>query len=543
MKKNILILLFLFFTGITLIGQRERIELIGADELEGVTFKGQKANLLNGNVRVKHSGSLMACNKAYMYTAKNNFDAFGNVSIKQDNGLTIYGDSLFYNGDTKIAKIRGNVRVIDKNMTLNTRMLDYNMQQKTAWYYGGGTILDRGTRLESKNGFFDTKQDFYTFKGDVNVYKDNYHIVADTLKYAASAQKAYFYGPTHIYSKEKTLYAESGLFNTKENKAWFNQNAWVETPTYKLFGDSLYFDNNSDYGYAIDNVRIESFKDQATIFGDVAISDGPNHLSKIYGNAFLLDYSSEDTTYILADTLISIDDTAKSKKVVEAINNVKVIKGELSGISEYMLYNTSDSAITFKKDPILWNGGTQIVGDSIKILMKNGKVNRMLVYKNAFIISQNETDTSKYMQVKGTNMVAYFDDNNLTQLDVDGNGESIYYAYNEEKEYIGMNKVICGNMKMYIVDNNMNMVKFYNRPIANFIPPQLVTTELERLADFDWQTSKKPKINEIMAQSANRKPIERNNIVEITNTKIEETEAEESLSRKERRKLKKENKK
>ena len=135
MKQKIYILLILIFGALTLNAQREKIELLGADELEGVTYKGEKANMLSGNVRIKHTGSVMSCKKAYLYVNQNNFDAFGNVAIRQSDGMIIYGDSLFYNGDTKIAKLRGNVKVVDDQMTLTTRMLDYNMESKNANYF------------------------------------------------------------------------------------------------------------------------------------------------------------------------------------------------------------------------------------------------------------------------------------------------------------------------------------------------------------------------------------------------------------------------
>jgi lipopolysaccharide export system protein LptA len=539
MKQHVYILLLLILSVFTLSAQREKIELLGADELEGVIYKGEKANLLNGNVRIKHSGSIMGCNRAYLFVGQNNFDAFGNVSIKQSNGMTIYGDSLFYNGDTKIAKLRGNVRVIDKQMTLTTRMLDYNMETKSANYFNGGTIVDKGATLKSEKGFFDSKNEYYTFKGKVLVLKDNYRIVSDTLKYSSTSQKAFFYGPTHIYSNDQTMYTESGIFNTKDNKAWFNKNSWVQTPTYKLSGDSLYFDDNKGYGYAVNNVKIESFKEKATIYGDVAISDTKKSQKKVFGNALLIDYSEKDTTFIKADTLISVDDTIKKKRFVEAINNVEVVKGELSALSDYMLYNDADSNIIFKKDPILWSGLSQITGDSIKILLSNGAVDKMHVYRNSFIISQNEDDPSKFTQVKGNNMLIHFRDGELHQLDVDGNGESIYYAFNEDKEYIGVNSVVCGDMKMFLKDGNMDLVKFYNRPIASFTPPDLVDPSKTKLGGFTWNIDKKPVSNTIKAAMYNRG---KSNI-STSELNLEETVPTAPLSKKEQREKEKQERK
>ena len=508
MLKQIIILFFCSLCVFTTYGQRKKLELLGADELEGVMYKDQKANRLKGHVKIKHDGSLMACDVGYMFSGSNDFDAFGKVSIKKPGGVTIYGDSLFYSGDTKIAKLRGNVRVIDDKMTLKTNHLDYNMEDETAWYYGGGTIVDDGTKLSSQTGFFDSNQDFYSFKGDVKVNKNGTRIEADTLKYASGPQKAYFFGPTNIYTEDKTLYAESGIYNAAEDKSWFSDNAWVETPTYKLYGDSLYFDNVTEYGYAINNVKIESFKDSATIYGNIAINNGAENKSTVIGNALMIDRSGNDTTYINADTLISITDTVSGGSQVFAYRNVRIIKGELRGICDSMVYDGLDSTIAFYYDPILWNGKSQIIGDSIRIIMKNDQVDKMNVYQNSFIISQNEKDSIKFDQVEGDIMLAYFNNSQLYQLDVDGNGHSIYYAFNEEKEFIGLNNVVCANMKMFVVDGNMNNIRFYDRPIASFIPPQMITEQKRKLPKFVWYIDKKPTIEQLISEIDNRTFVE-----------------------------------
>ena len=96
----------------------------------------------------------------------------------------------------------------------------------------------------------------------------------------------------------------------------------------------------------------------------MAINDGSKHSSKIFGNALLIDRSGSDTTYINADTLISIEDTAQNKSQIFAHKNVKIIKGTLSGICDSMIYDAIDSTISFYENPILWNNNSQITGDS-----------------------------------------------------------------------------------------------------------------------------------------------------------------------------------
>ena len=506
--KIFLILLFICTLGFGQQNSEEYIELKNADQLTGVLYNGVKANLLEGNVKVYHDGTNMSCKKAYLFGEMNNFDAFGSVVIRNDDGMTVYGDSLFYNASTRIAKLRGNVRVVKDGMVINTNYLDYDTQYQTALYFGGGKIRDNGTYLESQSGFYDSKQAFYSFKGDVLVTKQGYKIESDTLKYAQGTEKAYFFGPTNIYTQDKHLYTEWGIYLTQEEKGWFSKNAWVESETYKLSGDSLYYDNKMDYGYAIKNVEIISYEQDATIYGDVAVKEGYKNKSTVFGHTLMVDRGETDTTYISADTLVSVEDTTGRSNIF-AYRHVKILQGELSGLCDSMIYRGTDSTISLYYDPILWNANTQIVADSILVKMAFGSVRKMLGYQNSFLISQSLIDTLRFDQIKGRNIVAYFDQNEFVQLDVDGNAESIYYAYNEEDALIGVNNVLCSEMKMYLVNNNMDNIRFYDRPIAKFVPPHKTTEQDVILYGFDWQAERKPSQEQLYQTLSGRQAVDK----------------------------------
>lgn len=549
LKKLINIFLTLVFlcAGFFSFAQEEApIELKGADELESADYKGEEANLLKGNVRVEHDGSKMRCDKAYLFGDGGNFDAFGRVRINQPSGMTVTGDSLFYDTKTKIAKFRGNVRVVNGRSTITTNYLDFDTENETAWYYGGGKINDDGTRLSSGTGFYDSKQAFYSFKQDVKVLKDGNTIESDTLKYASGSKKTYFFGPTTVTSKDQTLYAENGVYNTVTQEGWFSENPWVKSEEYKLYGDSLYYNNLEKYGYAIKNVKLESFKEDADIYGDIAITEGKKNRSTVIGHSLLVDRSEKDTTYISADTLISVEDTTLKRRDVFAFRSVKIIKGNLHGVCDSLVYEESDSTISFYYDPILWNTTTQITADSLKVSLTNGAVDRMNGYQNSFLISQSLKDTSRYDQVKGIDMIAYFKESALNNLDVNGNGESVYYAYDDEDALIGLNSVVCANMKMFMVENDMDNIRFYDRPIAHFIPPHLIKEENRFVKGFKWRPQEKPTINLMLENIAGRDLVDKATLI-ITQQEDTEKVTPDSLAtevvKKSNKELKKEKRK
>jgi lipopolysaccharide assembly outer membrane protein LptD (OstA) len=118
-------LLSLFF--ITLNGQNQkrttRVDLIRADDIRFEKAIAPDARRLIGDVRFQHEDATMRCDSAWQFTVDNRFNAYGNVKIQVNDSVEIFGDKLYYNGNTRIAEIHGNVMMVDNQMTLTTQHL------------------------------------------------------------------------------------------------------------------------------------------------------------------------------------------------------------------------------------------------------------------------------------------------------------------------------------------------------------------------------------------------------------------------------------
>ena len=97
------------------------------------------AQILNGNVLFRHDEMLMYCDSAYFYEKTNSLDAFGHVRFVQGDTLEGFGDKLFYDGNTKLARLRRHVKLIqgrkDGNPTiLTTASMNYARAAGIAYY-------------------------------------------------------------------------------------------------------------------------------------------------------------------------------------------------------------------------------------------------------------------------------------------------------------------------------------------------------------------------------------------------------------------------
>ena len=61
-------------------------------------------------------------------------------TVIQGDTLFVYGDKLYYDGNTKLARLRKNVKMQNKDMTLYTDSLNYDRVNEIGYYFNGGKI-------------------------------------------------------------------------------------------------------------------------------------------------------------------------------------------------------------------------------------------------------------------------------------------------------------------------------------------------------------------------------------------------------------------
>ena len=485
--------------------QGGKVELQGADSLVGGIFNGQRINKLIGNVKFKQRDAILQADSVYEYKERNFLEAFGNVRIQQADTVTMRSDRATYDGNARMAKMVGNVVMQDPRMTLTTPSMDYNLNEKTATYTEGGVIVDPENRLESRRGSYDTRSKMYTFQQDVKVTTKDYNITAQNMRYNTLSKIVFFQGPTFIRGEQGDLYAEEGTYNTITKVSNFGRNAYILTKEYRLGGEKLYYDQAKGYGFAEKNVTLRSLKDDVTIRGQVGRYWRDKGEAKVYGSPVMESILDKDTLYLSADTLYSREAKAgRMKSMVFAYPNVKIFKSDLQGKADSLSYNRTDSVMHLNRKPVLWSDNSQLVSDTIHVQMRNKTIDRMYMYSNAFIAS--EDSLQNYNQVKGRNMVAYFQEGDLRRVNVNGNGESLYFALEGDSTLTGMNKAICSNMVLKFGDNKLKTISFLVKPDASFIPPHELNDADRRLEGFDWMSGLRPTKKDVFAARIPAKP-------------------------------------
>jgi len=462
---------------------------------DGISYKK-----LTGNVKFTQNNTIIFCDSAFFYDATNSTEAFGNVRIEDyEDSTTITSEKLFYDGNGRTAELRGDVVYVDDTIRLFTENLDYDMVNKSANYFGGGKIIDGMNTMHSRKGNYDKVSNIFIFEDSVKLITPDYTLESNDLVYNIITKKARTSSKTRITTPDGMILdsQESSEFDTTEGMYAF-QAGEIDTEKYFIKGRQLFYNTKLGSYAAKGNVYLLSKEDDIIITGEEANFWENKGIAEVYGDPLLKRIMSEDTLYLRADTLVSIDDSLENNKRLLAYHNVQIFKTDLQGKADSLAYYLTDSTIVFYQDPILWNDGSQITADTIEIQVNDGSIDRLYAKVNSFIIS--EDSTKNYNQIKGRMMTAFFDGKSIKNVDVTGNGETIYWVADEENtsQVVGMNKIICTNMRIGFKDNQVNDIRIYINPDGDFIPPHELKDDQKLLAGFAWRVEERPTFRSIL---------------------------------------------
>lgn len=472
---------------------QKRVKLKGADVARSGKKGDQRYQRLIGNVVFVQNQTTIYCDSAHFYRKENSVEAFGKVRIIEGDSVTITGSRLIYDGDAKTAKLRRNV-VFNKleTATLYTDNLDYARQTNLAYYFNGGRLVDSVNVLTSKKGYYNVNSNIASFKDNVVVTNPDYTMYADSMRYNSRTKDIFFVSETTVINKDSSqMVYQGGKYNTVTKVSDLHQGVG-ESEDYIIEGDEYDLDAIRNVAKVRGNVVMTSKKENLIIYGQASDYFRDQGITKVYNNAFVAKVTEDnDTLYMSADTLISIDHKDPSKKRILAYHHVKIYKRDLQGIADSLEYRASDSTIYFYNDPVLWTQGNQLTADSISMLIENNTISKMFLVDNAFVISQ---DTLRnFNQIKGREMTAEFASRKISRVIVQGNGESIYFALDEKDQaFMGMNKIICSNITIRFRDGRVNNLSFYVKPEARFIPPHELKKDDMTLKGFSWEGASKP---------------------------------------------------
>ena len=438
-----------------------RVYLIHSDMLSYDQYKNPDAQILNGHVQFKHNGAKLFCDSAHFYEASNSFEAIGNVKMYQGDTLTLFSDYAYYDGNEQMAEARFNVVLTHRKSKLYTDSLNFDRLYNIGYFFEGGKLVDNGSVLTSDWGEYDTKTRMAVFNYDVRLRNKKFYLTSDTLYYDTGKSLAHVIGPSNITSGNSHIYTENGYYNTKTDYSELFGRSVMKDKGKSVIGDSVYYDSKKGTSEAFGNVIYTDSINKNKLTGDYCWYDENTGYAMATKRAVAIDFSQKDSLYMHADTFkiytFNINTDSVYRKI-HAYNHVRAYRIDVQAVCDSLVYNSKDSCMTMYRDPIVWNGNQQLLGEEIKVFMKDSTVNRAHVIGQALSVEQMP-DTIHYNQISSKEMLAYFNNGELNEVESIDNVQIIYYPIDDsDSTIIGLNYTETTKMRMFLENRKMKKI-------------------------------------------------------------------------------------
>lgn len=480
------------------------------------------AQILRGEVCFRHDSVLMYCDSAYFFEKENSLHAFGNVHLIQGDTLEGFGDVLFYDGNSKLARLRQQVRLIHQETILTTDSLNYDRVRDIAYYFSGGMIEDSLNTLTSSWGQYTPNDHQAIFRGNVRLVNPKFVLTADTLGYNTESYQSDLLGPTTIlYEEETTILSTNGWYNTQNEKSMLlDRSRIIHVDGMTLTGDTIYYDKQIGYGHTIGNIESVDSTNQMTLYGQLGELWENGSRGYVTDSAMMLDWSDSTMfTYMHADTLWSeeiqyaiytleqrdsvlVDSIMISQspdtiwrdttyQQLRALHHVRVYREDIQAVCDSARYHGRDSILTLYGLPICWNEDNQISANLIDVYIKNGTIDYMHGIGDAIAIKRE--GINEFDQMSGKEMYAYLKNDEVYLVDVQGNAETIFYPREDDGSYVGVNRTQSSFVKLYIEERQIDHVVFTAATTGVMIPLDQALPAEVKLNGFFWAEQERPK--------------------------------------------------
>jgi lipopolysaccharide export system protein LptA len=489
-----------------------RVQILGAERLTLLkTDDSTTLQILAGSVRLKQDKTLFFCDSCVLNNSGQLFEAWGNVQIRDNDSIQVFARHLRYLIDKKLAYLDGGVRLSDGKAQLTTPDLEYDLNTDIGIYKKGGKLINKKTTLTSKEGYYYASLKEVYFKNDVYLKDPAYEIKTDSLLYNTRTQTNRFIAQTRIVdSTGRSIRTTDGFYSTSTGKAEFGQRPVIKDGATTIIGDRVAFDDSSGTSQAAGNVVIIDTAQGTTLLAGEVFRDNKKERFLATKKPLLIIEQERDSIYVTADTIytgklpeLRSDSTKKIKsdsivnskdssdRFLEAFHHVRIFSDSLQAVCDSLFYSYKDSTYRLYTDPVIWSNGSQITGDTVLLITKNKKPDRLKVFENSMLVQQQEPGL--YNQIASFRMDGYFSTGELDSVRALGEAKTIYYVQDEDSAYTGINESKSDIIDIYLLNKELDKIVLRNDvsgtiwPIGQKDPLQM------KLPNFRWLESRRPK--------------------------------------------------
>ena len=473
--------------------------------------------ILVGDVVFTKGPMIMKCDSCHYYADTESMSAFGNVSMEQGDTLFVYADELQFDGVSEIATLYADpgkkVRLINRDVSLETDVFIYNLGIDLGYYETGGKLSDPSNTLTSLYGEYapSTKEaNFYT---DVHLNSrnstDTLDIYSDTLYYNTATHIAELHSPSEVINSRGKIFTTLGIYDTDSNRTTlFDRSTIITSQGQKLTADTIFYDRTAGFGEAFGSMVMTDSAHNIEVNAAYGYYDELLDSSFITGRPLVKQYSDTDTLWlharyiesfrrfdtvkVAADTLLGIEahERVDTTHIGVMYPRVRFYRRDMQGLCDSMRYTQADSMVRMLINPVVWNQDQQIFGNIIAVHLNDSTVESAHLPDQGFAAQEIEGD--HFNQISGKEMKAFFDAGQLSRIDINGNVEIIMYP---EESDSTINKIVNATSSFLTAtfkNRQPQYIKMWPETSGAATPLFLAKKSQYYLPKFKWYADMRP---------------------------------------------------
>ena len=463
-------------------------------------------------------------------------------AMRDKDGQIIESRNGIYDSKSKMFTFEENVNMFSDSIFVKTNNLVYESEKDLATFGSATDVWKDDNMLSSNTGWYDKGREVFFFADKVHVMSEAQEGWSDSLFFYRNTSNLDMLGNAQVTDTTRNVFGIAGRIEYVDSiaKVTMTRKPAVISETEETDGslDTLYLGAEKLVYYTLKRCDVDSLvvenaqkrlkeldvdpvgeyrkkaAEAAAKAAEEAAKNDPNYRPKpaeakpaetkpaASQTPALPTVSPQlDSLAIGADSLALADSVAAvipeepkdTTKIgfLEAIRNVKIYKKSMQIVCDSLLYSDIDSLGRLYKEPVIWQDVTrQYNADSITVVVKGGAMQKASLMSNAFITIQE--DPSHFDQIKGTEMLAFFDDKGgLTRFDVLGGASALFYI-EENGAYATVNKPESKMLSATFKDGEIQRIYYYDQPKNDGYPIVQLSEDDQKLKGYSWQPDKRP---------------------------------------------------
>lgn len=396
----------------------------------------------------------------------------------------LVSDTLHYNTESGFARIVGPSNIDNGDNHIYSENGTYDTRGERVYLLNRSIVSNKGVSIEGDSLYYQSDSTLskafgrviYIDRDNRNELRGNYVLYSDSLGYAEAADSAVCID----YSQRDTFYIHADSFKLFTYFMELDSlPAQVPTASKSLAKDTtrvlvdsiaqpIASDSISPDSIAIPADTITGSIDTIAVSADSLAARVPLATAAVAPDSLATPPAHTDSVW----------------REVFAYHHVRAYRRDLQAVCDSLVFISKDSCMTMYKDPILWQEGQQLLGEEIKAWMNDSTIDSTHVIRQALSIER--IDSMCYNQVAGNLMRTFFLRGKMDHTIVEGNVLVNYFPFDSDSLMIGLLHAEGSLLQLFMGQKTLDQIKFIGQVEGTLHPLALVPPNVRYLEKFQW---------------------------------------------------------